>query len=93
MKSRLACVVQGEYPSVMDMAVAEQALQAMMTLVGDLQDEKVQDAERRRKEDEEEEKRKKQAELEAQLEEQRKKTAALSAKEKTRREGEKKTPA
>ncbi|XP_057213365.1 mRNA export factor GLE1 [Triplophysa rosa] len=78
---------EGEFPSVVDMAVAEQALQAMMTLVGALQDEKAQDAERKRKEDEEEERRKKQAELEAQLEEQKKRTAALSAKEKSKREG------
>lgn len=89
MKSRLVCVVQGEFPSMEDMTVAKQALQDMRTLVGDLQKQLEQDAERKRKEDEEEEMRKKQAELEAQQEEQKKKTAALSAKEKTKHEGEK----
>lgn len=78
---------EGEFPSVEDMSVADQALQAMRTLVSALQKAVAQAAERKRKEDEEEEKRKKQAELEAQQEEQKTTTAALSTKEKTKHEG------
>ena len=78
--------VQGEFPSVEDMAVVERALQDMRSLVRELQQQVSQEVERRRREQEEEENRRKQAELQAQ-QEQEKKNAALSAKEKAKKKG------
>lgn len=79
--------MQGQFPSIEDMTVAERALQEMRSLLGALQGEIAQAQQRKKKEQDEEEERKKQAELKAQQEEEQKKSAALSVKEKTKKQG------
>ena len=82
------CVhVQGAFPSMEDMVVAERALHEMRSLIRLKQEDASQAQEKRKKDVEEEEERKKQAELQAQQEEQ-KKSAAVTAKEKARKRGE-----
>ncbi|XP_026781722.1 mRNA export factor GLE1 isoform X2 [Pangasianodon hypophthalmus] len=77
---------EGQFPTVEDMTVVEQALQEMRTLVRAIQEELAQAQEKKKNEQEEEEYRKKQAEMKPQQEEQ-KKIAALSVKEKAKKQG------
>lgn len=77
--------VQGAFPSVEDMAVAERALQMMRALIRERQEAATKAQERKRMEEEAVEERRKQAELKA-IEEEKKK-AAQSAKEKAKKKG------
>lgn len=78
--------MQGQFPSVDDMMVGEQALQEMRTLVRAIQEELAQVQEKKKNEQVEEECRTKQAEMKIQQEE-KKKTAALAVKEKLKKQG------
>lgn len=78
--------LQGEFPSVEDMNVAEQSLREMRALIQLMQEEVAKAQEQKKKEKEEEEELKKQEQLKAQQEAQ--KAAAQSAKEKAQKKGE-----
>lgn len=80
------CAVQGQFPTVEDMTVAERALQEMRTLVRAIQEEFAQAQEQKKIEQEEEECRKKQAGMKPQQEE-KKKSAALPVKERVKKQG------
>ncbi|XP_028269229.1 mRNA export factor GLE1 [Parambassis ranga] len=77
--------VEGEFPSVEDMTVAERALHEMRALIRLMQEEAVKAQERKKQEQEQEEERSKMAALQAQQEAQKK--AAQSAKEKAMKKG------
>ncbi|XP_062854325.1 mRNA export factor GLE1 [Trichomycterus rosablanca] len=76
----------GNFPSVEDMAVADQALHEMRSLLKSIQEEIAKAQERKKNELELEEHRKKEAALKVQQEEQ-KRSAALSVKEKAKKQG------
>lgn len=78
--------LQGEFPSVEDMNVAEQTLREMRALIQLMQGEVAKAQEQKKKEKEEEEELKKQAQLKAQQEAQ--KAAEQSAKAKAQKKGE-----
>lgn len=82
----IADSLQGEFPSVEDMNVAEQSLREMRALIQLMQEEVAKAQEQKKKEKEEEEELKKQEQLKAQQEAQ--KAAEQSAKEKAQKKGE-----
>ncbi|PWA17072.1 hypothetical protein CCH79_00013270 [Gambusia affinis] len=82
---RLSVSVQGEFPSVEDMAVAERALCEMRSVIRQMEEEAARVQEKKKKDQEQEEERRKQEALQVQQEAQKK--AEQAVKEKAQKKG------